>query len=69
MTSLGVLHHLIYPLKAFNEIYRVLKPNGEAWIYDLITDAPNKRCETRTKGNAYFFIPFSNILPLLGAKV
>ncbi len=37
--SSGVIHHLKYPMKAFNEIYRILKPNKEAWIYDLITDA------------------------------
>ena len=36
------IHHLKYPTKAFNEIYRVLKPNREAWIYDLIRDASLK---------------------------
>jgi len=40
--SLGVVHHLKYPLRAFNEIYRVLKPGREAWIYDLITNASMK---------------------------
>ena len=30
-------------MKAFNEIYRVLKPDGEAWIYDLIRDASLKK--------------------------
>ena len=42
VVSTGVLHHLRYPAKAFNEIYRVLKPNREAWLYDSITDAPIK---------------------------
>jgi len=40
-----VIHQLKYPMKAFNEIYRVLKPNREAWIYDLIRDASLKEAK------------------------
>jgi SAM-dependent methyltransferase len=29
------LHHWPDPLRAVDEIHRVLKPEGEAWIYDL----------------------------------
>ena len=32
--STGMLHSLKHPVKVFNEIYRVLKKGGEAWIYD-----------------------------------
>ena len=32
--STGMLHHLKNPLKMLRECYRVLKPGGEAWIYD-----------------------------------
>ncbi len=39
------IHHLKYPAKAFNEIYRVLKPDKEAWIYDLIRDASLKEAK------------------------
>ncbi len=39
------IHHLKYPTKAFNEIYRVLKPDGGAWIYDLIRDASLKEAK------------------------
>jgi len=39
------IHHLKYPMKAFNEIYRVLKPNREAWIYDLIRGASLKEAK------------------------
>lgn len=39
------IHHLKYPTKAFNEIYRVLKPDREAWIYDLIRDASLKEAK------------------------
>jgi ubiquinone/menaquinone biosynthesis C-methylase UbiE len=29
-----MLHHLKKPINAFNEIYRILKPGGEALIFD-----------------------------------
>ena len=32
--STGMLHSLKQPVKVFQEIYRVLKNGGEAWIYD-----------------------------------
>jgi ubiquinone/menaquinone biosynthesis C-methylase UbiE len=32
--STGMLHMLRKPVKVLEEIYRVLKPGGEAWIYD-----------------------------------
>jgi len=34
VTSTGMLHHLKEPINAFNEVYRILKAGGEAWIYD-----------------------------------
>lgn len=34
VVSTGMLHMLRNPLKVLEEIYRVLKPGGEAWIYD-----------------------------------
>lgn len=36
--STGSLHHWKQPLRVLNEIYRVLKNRGEAWIYDLRRD-------------------------------
>jgi len=33
--SLGSLHHWKAPDLVLNEIYRVLKPGGKAWIYDI----------------------------------
>jgi len=34
VVSTGVLHHLSEPLNAFNEMYRILKRGGEAWLFD-----------------------------------
>ena len=34
VVSTGVMHHWKDPVKIFNELYRVLKPGCEAWIYD-----------------------------------
>ncbi len=37
--STNTLHHLSDPVKALNEIYRILKSGGEAWIFDGRKDA------------------------------
>ena len=34
VVSTGLVHHLKKPAQAFDEIYRILKPQGEAWMYD-----------------------------------
>ena len=38
--STGSFHHWKHPIKIFNECYRVLKTNGEAWIYDGCSNPP-----------------------------
>lgn len=38
--SHGTIHHLKDPSKAFQEIYRILKSNGIAYLTDLRRDAP-----------------------------
>jgi ubiquinone/menaquinone biosynthesis C-methylase UbiE len=34
VVSTGMIHHLNEPIRAFNEMFRILKPGSEAWIYD-----------------------------------
>ncbi|MHA1271107.1 MAG: class I SAM-dependent methyltransferase [Candidatus Helarchaeota archaeon] len=38
--STGSFHHWKHPIKSFNEIYRVLKNHGQAWIYDVSNPIP-----------------------------
>jgi len=45
VVSTAVIHHLRRPLDAFNEIHRVLKPRGEAWLYDIRMDATKAEIE------------------------
>jgi len=40
IVSTGSLHHWREPLRVMNEIHRVLRDGGQAWIYDLQRDAP-----------------------------
>ena len=57
VVSSGVIHHLRYPAKAFNEIYRVLKSGKEAWLYDLITDVSGKELREGLKEMHISFFP------------
>jgi ubiquinone/menaquinone biosynthesis C-methylase UbiE len=34
VVSTGMIHHLNEPVRSFNEILRILRPGGEAWIFD-----------------------------------
>jgi ubiquinone/menaquinone biosynthesis C-methylase UbiE len=40
--STGSFHHWKHPVKVFNECYRVLMHNREAWIYDGCYNPPNE---------------------------
>lgn len=42
IVSTGSFHHWKQPFKVFNECYRVLKANSEAWIYDGCSHPPNE---------------------------
>jgi ubiquinone/menaquinone biosynthesis C-methylase UbiE len=52
VVSTGMFHHLKEPVRAFNEIYRILKPGGEAWIFDGRKDVTRAEFEetVRTLG-------------------
>ena len=64
--SVGVLHHLSNPLKAFNEMYRVLKPSEEAWIYDFITDASKQELREFLKSVNLPYFPWGIAFRLHG---
>ena len=40
VVSTGSIHHWKAPIVALNDVYRVLKPDGHALIYDLVSDTP-----------------------------
>ena len=40
IVSTGSFHHWKHPIKVFNECYRVLKSNREAWVYDGCYNPP-----------------------------
>ncbi|MFW9780811.1 MAG: methyltransferase domain-containing protein [Candidatus Heimdallarchaeota archaeon] len=40
--STGSFHHWKHPFKVFNECYRILKNNREAWIYDGCYNPPSR---------------------------
>jgi ubiquinone/menaquinone biosynthesis C-methylase UbiE len=47
--STGSLHHWNKPDKVFDECYRVLKKDGQGWIYDPCRDALKERVEQAKK--------------------
>jgi len=40
VVSTGSIHHWKEPVRALNEIYRVLKDGGYALVYDVVSDTP-----------------------------
>jgi len=54
VVSTGSLHHWKYPVKVFDECYRVLKQGGEGWIFDGYSDFPKDQAE-QFKGEFGFF--------------
>lgn len=45
VVSTGSFHHWKKPVRVLNEIYRILKPSCEAWVYDLRKYAPAEDLE------------------------
>jgi len=61
VVSLGVLHHLLDLPRALEEVRRVLKPEGEAWFYEVVMDAePEEVVKTMRE----LGIPLFPFLPL-----
>lgn len=67
IVSTGSFHHWKYPVKVFNESYRVLKHNGEAWIYDGCYNLPEKETVRLMQKYSFFqYLIFSQIQRLHG---
>jgi ubiquinone/menaquinone biosynthesis C-methylase UbiE len=45
VVSTGSIHHWKEPVTCLNEIHRILKPGGNAWMYDLVSDTPQSVLE------------------------
>lgn len=45
IVSTGVFHHWLKPIGPLNEIYRILKKGGEAWIIDQNKNAPKEETD------------------------
>lgn len=69
IVSTGSFHHWKHPLKVFNECYRVLKVNREAWIYDGCYNPPNDEIVRLKRKYGFFkYCFFSQIQKLHGFK-
>ena len=56
VVSTGVFHHLRSPRLVFDECYRVLKPGGEAWIYDGYPDVFRTHDNRKKLAEQYGFL-------------
>ncbi|MFX1306117.1 MAG: class I SAM-dependent methyltransferase [Promethearchaeota archaeon] len=62
MISTGSFHHWKHPFKVFNECYRVLKPDCEAWIYDGCSNPPKDEIlKLRRQYGAFRYLIVSQI--------
>ena len=69
IVSTGSFHHWKQPLKVFNECYRVLKANREAWIYDGCSYPPNEEIiKLKRKYGAFQYPILTQIQKLHGFK-
>ncbi|MBF0505122.1 MAG: class I SAM-dependent methyltransferase [Candidatus Omnitrophica bacterium] len=56
--STDALHHFKRPVMVFDEIYRCLKPGGEAWVYDGFPEASDKDIAAYIHGAGGVFLPY-----------
>ena len=56
------LHHWKNPVRGFNEIFRILKDDGRARIYDIVTDIPSAVFKTVRKCNYLVMVYFCSSL-------
>jgi len=65
--STGSFHHWKYPIKVFNECYRVLKDKREVWIYDGCSNPPyEEKVKLKWLYGSLRYLILSRILSLHG---
>jgi len=60
LMSRSAVHHWRNPIRAFQEIYRVMKPGGIAIIHDIRRDAPPNVKAQFQRARAALGVPLSN---------
>lgn len=65
VVSTGSFHHWQKPVKVFNECYRVLKSDGEGWIYDGCSDLPNEEVNKLIRKYGFLRYLISSRIPKL----
>jgi len=60
IVSTGSFHHWKHPIKVYNECYRVLKKNAEAWIYDGCSDLPSEYVHKLIRRYGFFKYRYFN---------
>jgi ubiquinone/menaquinone biosynthesis C-methylase UbiE len=67
--STGSFHHWQQPIKVFNEIFRIMKSKGEAWIYDGCHNPPSEEVVKLKRAHGTFrYLIFSQIQKFHGFK-
>jgi len=60
VVSVNVLHHWPDPMAVFDQVFHILEPGGQFWIYDFRREAPEELWESlRRKLPAYLRILFT----------
>lgn len=65
IVSTGSFHHWKNSIKVFNECYRVLKSDGEGWIYDGCSDLPEEEVNELLRKYGFLRYLISSRIPKL----
>ena len=69
VVSVNVLHHWREPLAVFEEVFHVLAPGGQFWIYDYEKDVPPEKWEPLQKKLSLFLRMALLLGPIASSKI